>query len=95
MSAIFYKGKAYISGAGGSKAYGGTDAPPASLGKEGSYYFQWDDSGDVKIVYIKLDGAWHKIEGGDIIGGGTTYTDYAKYSIAGYKNMGMEGTINE
>lgn len=69
MGIIKYKDIAY-GGGGGGQARGGTDLPAASLGANGDYYYQYDQNGDVQIAYIKLDNTWHKLMGGDIIGGG-------------------------
>lgn len=70
MPTLFYKGKMYSGGGGGSgTAYGGTDIPSSSLGTNGDYYYQYDSSGDVQIVYVNLLGVWHKIVGGNIIFG--------------------------
>lgn len=69
MGIIKYKDIAY-GGGGGGQARGGTDLPAASLGANGDYYYQYDQNGDVQIAYVKLDNTWHKLMGGDIIGGG-------------------------
>lgn len=76
MAVIYYKDKMYASG-GGCQSYGGQDAPIASIGTDGDYYYQYDATGDVQITYVKLNEVWHKIAGGDIIiiGGEDYYTD--------------------
>ena len=72
MGIIKYKDIAY-GGGGGGQARGGTDLPAASLGANGDYYYQYDQNGDVQIAYVKLDNTWHKLLGGDIIGGGEEF----------------------
>jgi hypothetical protein len=60
---------------GGGNSYGGTSVPSASQGTNGDYYYQYDlTTGDVQITYVKLNGVWHKIAGGDISGGVVTIT---------------------
>lgn len=82
MASIYYKNIKY-GGSGSGTAYGGTTVPTSSLGDNGDYYYQYDESGDVKIIYVKLDDAWHKIDGGDIIGGDECFiNDLNKLNVA-------------
>lgn len=68
MASIFYKNIMYGGGGGSGTAYGGTEAPSASIGSNGDYYYQYSETtGDVGIVYVKLSNTWHKIDGGDIV----------------------------
>ena len=90
----FYQCLGVSGGGGGSgTAYGGTSVPSASLGNNGDYYYQWDESGDVQITYVKLDNTWHKIAGGDV--GDFTCNDYGRYTIVNEGIIAKEGTINE
>ena len=92
MGVIYYKDKMYAGG-GGCNSYGGTDTPTSTIGTDGDYYYQYDQTGDIQISYVKLSGVWHKIAGGDIIGGGEPYYENnAVYIMDG--NIGMEGTVN-
>lgn len=96
MPVIYYKDKMYASG-GGCQSYGGQDAPIASIGTDGDYYYQYDATGDVQITYVRLSGAWHKIAGGDVIiieGGDVTSDNYGKYAMIGNHNIGMEVEFN-
>lgn len=93
MGIIKYKDIAY-GGGGGGQARGGTDLPAASLGANGDYYYQWDATGEVQIVYVKLSNVWHKITGGDVISGDMTSADYGFYGISGQGYLAEEGTIN-
>lgn len=94
MASIYYKGNKYFGGTG--RSYGG-DIPPASnLGSDGDYYYLMDD-GVASIIYVKINGTWIEVYGGDVIieGGDLYYADDAHYAIIGENNIGMEGVMNE
>lgn len=93
MGIIKYKDIAY-GGGGGGQARGGTDLPAASLGANGDYYYQYDQNGDVQIAYVKLDNIWHKLMGGDIIGGGGMVSLNPRYEVIGPKEICLGGIIN-
>lgn len=96
MSAIFYNGELYASG--GGSAYGGTNTPTSDIGSDGDFYYQFNELSEVAVSYVKIDGTWHKIAGGDVIiieGGEPYYEDDGRYEISGNNNEGMEGVIDE
>jgi hypothetical protein len=94
MGIIKYKDIVY-GGGGGGQARGGTDLPAATLGANGDYYYQYDQNGDVQIAYVKLDNTWHKLMGGDIIGGGGDMSSLnPHFEIVGPKEICLEGVIN-
>lgn len=80
-------------GGGGGQAHGGTETPSVNLGNNGDYYYQYDQTGDIQIVYVKLNDDWHKLVGGDIIGGGDMSSLNPHYSFVGLKDICLEGEI--
>lgn len=95
--AIAYNNKIYATGGGGGKAYGGTATPTAGIGKNGDYYYQYDgETSEVRIIYVKLDGEWHKIDGGDVIiyEGEATYSE-KPYVMPLVSDLAQEGEISD
>lgn len=92
MSAIFYNGELYASG--GGSAYGGTNTPTSDIGSDGDFYYQFNELSEVAVSYVKIDGAWHKVAGGDVIDGDVTSTNYGQYAMVGNHNIGMEVDFN-
>lgn len=79
---------------GGGKAWGGYNIPSSDIGSDGDYYYQFNQDGDVAITYVKINGLWYKIAGGDA-GGAENCSIYGFYNIDGIgNNIGMEAYLS-
>jgi phage minor structural protein len=79
---------------GGGKAWGGYNIPTSDIGSDGDYYYQFNQDGDVAITYVKINGLWYKIAGGDA-GGAENCSIYGFYNIDGIgNNIGMEAYLS-
>lgn len=94
MASIYYKGNKYFGGTG--KSYGGTSIPTSALGSDGDYYYLISD-GVASVIYVKLNGTWVEVYGGDVIiqEGEKYYAEYGQFRIVGDGNLGMEGVVND
>ncbi len=93
MASIHYKGNKYFGGTGKSD---GGDMPPASnFGSDGDYYYLISE-GVAAVIYVKINGVWVEVYGGDVIieGGEQYYASYGKFKSIGKNNLGMEGVVN-
>mgnify|MGYP007115369936 CR=1 FL=1 len=79
---------------GGGKAWGGYNIPTSDIGSDGDYYYQFNQNDEVAITYVKINGTWYKIEGGDA-GGEETCSSYGQYNLDGVgNNIGLEAYLS-
>lgn len=79
---------------GGGKAWGGYSIPTSDIGSDGDYYYQFNQNDEVAITYVKINGTWYKIDGGDA--GGEEYcSSYGQFNLDGVgNNVGLEDYIS-
>lgn len=78
---------------GGGKAWGGYNIPTSDIGSDGDYYYQFNQNDEVAITYVKINGTWYKIEGGDA-GGGEYCSSYGQFNLDGVgNNVGLEAYL--
>ena len=79
---------------GGGKAWGGYNIPTSDIGSDGDYYYQFNQNDEVAITYVKINGTWYKIEGGDA--GGEEYcSSYGQFNLDGIgNNVGLEAYVS-
>ena len=79
---------------GGGKAWGGYSIPTSDIGSDGDYYYQFNQNDEVAITYVKINGTWYKIEGGDA--GGEEYcSSYGQFNLDGVgNNVGLEAYLS-
>lgn len=79
---------------GGGKAWGGYNIPTSDIGSDGDYYYQFNQNDEVAITYVKINGTWYKIEGGDA-GGGEYCSSYGQFNLDGIgNNVGLEAYVS-